>query len=70
MAKAAKPVSSKAKTRQPVSKKSKPAKTETGIKYSDKSGDQPELIPVFNEIKKLLLPYGKGKINVRGGTGG
>jgi len=70
MAKAAKPASSKAKTQQPVSKKSKPAKTETGIKYSDKSGDQPELIPVFNEIKKLLLPYGKGKINVRGGTGG
>jgi len=52
MAKATRPASSKAKTQQPVSKKSKPAKTETGIKYSDKSGDQPELIPVFNEIKK------------------
>ena len=45
-------------------------KSETGIKYADKSGDQPELIPVFNEIKKMLLPYGKGSIKVRGGSGG
>ena len=45
-------------------------KSETGIKYSDKSGDQPELIPIFDEIKKLMLPYAKGNIKVRGGTGG
>ena len=70
MAKAVKPATPKASTQKPVSKKSRPVKTETGIKYSDKSGDQPELVPVFNEIKKLLLPYGKDKITVRGGTGG
>ncbi len=45
-------------------------KAKTGIKYSDKSGDQPELIPIFDEIKKLMLPYAKGNIKVRGGTGG
>lgn len=47
-----------------------PAKSETGLKYADKSGDQPELVPIFEAIKKLLLPYGKGTIKVRGGTGG
>jgi len=45
-------------------------KSETGIKYSDKCIDQPELVPIFNAIKKLLLPYEKGSIRVRGGTGG
>jgi len=71
MAKASKTAApKKVSTQKTVPQKSKPAKSETGIKYSDKSGDQPELIPVFNEIKKLLLPYGKGKITVRGGTGG
>ena len=50
----------------------KPAagKSETGIKYSDKSTDQPELVPIFNAIKKMLLPYEKGSIKVRGGSGG
>jgi hypothetical protein len=51
-------------------KKSGSEKSETGIKYSDKSGGQPELIPIFDGIKKLMLPYAKGNIKVRGGTGG
>lgn len=53
-----------------VSPKSAGAKAETGIKYSDKSAGQPELVPIFNTIKQLLLPYEKGSIKVRGGEGG
>ena len=56
--------------KQTVTKKAAASKSGTGIKYADKSGDQPQLIPVFNAIKKLLLPYGKGSIKVRGGTAG
>ncbi len=53
-----------------VSKKTTNAKSETGIKYDDKSAGQPELIPIFNELKKLMLPYAKGSIKQRGGEGG
>jgi len=42
----------------------------TGIKYSDKSAGQPALLPIFEAIKKRLLPYGKGSITIRGGDGG
>lgn len=42
----------------------------TGIKYADKSAGQPELIPIFEELKALVLPYVKGTIELRGGTGG
>lgn len=45
-------------------------KNETGIKYADKSFGQPELNPIFEEIKKLLLPYVKGSITLHGGSGG
>lgn len=59
-----------------AAKKSAPKKAttkdgaETGFKYSDKSAGQPELIVIFDELKKLLLPYEKGNMRVRGGTGG
>ncbi|HTL10484.1 MAG TPA: hypothetical protein VL307_19550 [Chitinophagaceae bacterium] len=43
---------------------------ETGIKYSDKSAGQPTLLPVFEALKKLLLPYAKGSLQLRGGEGG
>ncbi|TGL60715.1 DUF1801 domain-containing protein [Leptospira sarikeiensis] len=53
----------------PAKKKtSKPAKK--GIKYQDKSPGQPELVPIFNSLKKLMKPYKKGSIKERGGTGG
>lgn len=51
-------------------KKAAASTAETGIKYADKSAGQPELVPIFNAIKKLLLPYSKGSIKVRGGDGG
>ncbi|HEY6975114.1 MAG TPA: hypothetical protein VH396_02425 [Chitinophagaceae bacterium] len=46
-------------------KKSVEGKSETGIKYSDKSIDQPELVPVYEELKELLLPYQKGRLKAR-----
>jgi hypothetical protein len=70
MAKAVKPAAKKAVPAKKASKTSKAGKSETGIKYTDKSPGQPQLMPIFNGIKKLLLPYGKGSIKVRGGSGG
>lgn len=46
------------------------AEKPTGIKYADKSAGQPELPPIFEELKALLLPYVKGSIVMRGGSGG
>jgi hypothetical protein len=75
MVKSAKPLLKKTVPKKASAEKAAPAKgkavkSETGIKYSDKSAGQPELVPVFEAIKKLLLPYGKDGIRVRGGTGG
>ena len=56
-------------SKSPLKKKNRSEK-ETGIKYKDKSKGQPELIPIFEEIKKLLMPYEKGSIKLRGGSGG
>jgi hypothetical protein len=46
------------------SKKLSQQKTEIGIKYTDKSPGQPELTPIFEAIKKLLLPYEKGTMKL------
>ena len=82
MAQAAKPAkkasSKKALTKKaPVKKAAKAAvrkkdneKGAIGIKYSDKSAGQPHLVPIFEEIKKLLRAYAKGNLVVRGGDGG
>ena len=40
------------------------------IKYSDKSPGQPQLIPIFEEIKKMLTPYEKGTMKLLGGSDG
>lgn len=42
----------------------------TGMRYQDKSAGQEHLLPIFEEIKTMLLPYAKGSIEARGGTGG
>jgi len=76
MAKKAGPA--KKKSTKPVAKKAAARKTgaaskgksETGIKYSDKSAGQPELVPIFEQLKQLLIPYEKGSIVKRGGAGG
>jgi len=46
------------------------SKSELGINYSDKSPGQPQLIPIFQELKKLLTPYHKGTMKLLGGTDG
>jgi hypothetical protein len=53
----------------PATKKSS-SKKKTTIKYEDKSAGQPELVLIFEEIKKLLLPYVKGAIKLHGGDEG
>jgi hypothetical protein len=58
-----------------TSKKAAPQKIEAKkkeikIKYSDKSAGQPDLIPIFDEITKMLIPYAKGTMELSGGTGG
>jgi len=40
------------------------------IKYSDKSPGQPQLVPIFDEIKKMLAPYEKGTLKLFGGSHG
>jgi hypothetical protein len=58
-----------------TSRASKPKASATtdrslGIKYSDKSAGQPALTLVFDEIKKLMLPYAKDSLVLKGGTDG
>jgi hypothetical protein len=40
------------------------------IKYADKSAGQPGLVLIFEELKKLFLPYVKGAIKLHGGDKG
>ncbi|MGJ4746093.1 DUF1801 domain-containing protein [Leptospira sp. SA-E8] len=56
----------------PAKKKTKKTNSspKQGIKYEDKSAGQPELVPIFDEIKKLIKPYKKGSLKEREGTGG
>ena len=53
-----------------VSEKPTPSKDAIKIKYSDKSPGQPQLIPIFEEIKKMLAPYEKGTMKLFGGSEG
>jgi hypothetical protein len=46
------------------------SKKEIKIKYEDKSAGQPQLVIIFEEIKKLLLPYVKGTMKLHGGDKG
>ena len=45
-------------------------KKEIKIKYSDKSAGQPELVPIFENIRQMLLTYQKGSLELVGGYGG
>ena len=64
------PVTSKKSTAKTASKKPRSNEKEIKIKYSDKSPGQPELVPIFNEIKKILAPYEKGTMKLFGGSEG
>src|ERR1700730_16605205 len=65
MVKPAKPAATKA-----LSEKKTTTKKRDAIKYADKSAGQPELVLIFEAIKKLLMPYEKGTIKLYGGKGG
>ena len=52
-----------------ASKKLSQQKSKAAIKYSDKSPGQPELTPIFEAIKKLFLPYEKGKMKLISSAG-
>ncbi len=58
------------KAAKPVAKKPAGKKKEITLKYSDKSAGQPELVPIFEEIKNMLLPYENGTLKIHGGTDG
>lgn len=49
-----------------AAKSKKPAGKDRPIKYSDKSAGQPEMILIFEELKKLIKPYAKGTMVERG----
>ncbi|HLK29087.1 MAG TPA: hypothetical protein VKT28_10960 [Puia sp.] len=53
-----------------TSAKKSSSKTKADIKYEDKSAGQPAIVLIFEEIKKLLLPYAKGSIKLHGGDNG
>jgi hypothetical protein len=61
---------SKKSSSKKVSKRSGHPKDEIKIKYSDKSPGQPQLVPIFEEIKKILAPYEKGTMKFFGGSDG
>ena len=48
----------------------KVAKELMEIKYEDKSPGQPQLVPIFEAIKKLLAPYEKGHLHLLDEKGG
>jgi hypothetical protein len=74
LAKAGMPATAKTSAKKTASKTSmeRPAsdKNEIKIKYADKSPGQPQLTPIFEEIKNLLTPYGTGTMKLIGGTEG
>jgi len=41
-----------------------------GIKYADKSAGQPELVPIFNTIARLLKAHAGGELKIKGGEDG
>src|SRR6476659_5472752 len=68
------PATSKTATKKSsVNKQSKrlsQSKNESGIKYSDKSPGQPQLVPIFQEIKNMLAAFKKGTMKLSGGFDG
>ena len=60
-AKAKKAAPKKTAPKKAAVKTAKPAKKEPSIniKYTDKSAGQPELVVIFDNIKKMLKPYDK-----------
>jgi hypothetical protein len=74
MAKAVKKAATKkpavAKTKSSTTSKSARSKSSAAkdnpIKYTDKSPGQPQLLPIFEQLKKLVGAYAKGHLKVSG----
>jgi len=68
------PVSSKEtsgkSTAKRTGRRSTNAKEGPKIKYTDKSAGQPNLVTIFDEIKRRMLLFERGNVKVFGGAGG
>ena len=53
-----------------IPKNSSESNGEIRINYSDKSLGQPQLLPIFEEIKNMLAAYEKGTLKLLGGSEG
>ena len=53
-----------------MAKSTKTKKAGVGIKYADKSPGQPELVPIFETIARLLKVHEGGGLQIKGGEGG
>ncbi len=51
-----------------ASEKTNPKKDKP-IKYADKSAGQPELVTLFNELKKIIAPFVKGNMQSKSDKG-
>jgi hypothetical protein len=65
----AKKAASKSKSTKPAVKKARPAGKDKPIKYEDKSPGQPQLTPIFEELKKLISAHVKPPLVERSGKG-
>lgn len=69
----AKPIKATAKKTAPKKeavKKAAARKETRTIKYTDKSPGQPQLTPIYNELKVILLSYVKGNLQVEADKAG
>lgn len=64
------PSTSKAAKKSSPKRSSKKSAERNEVKYNDKSAGQPLLIPIFEEIKKMLISYEKGMMKIFGGDDG
>lgn len=58
------------KKKKPPVKKLASSGKDPQIKYADKSQGQPQLVPIFEEISKLLAAQQRGTLKLYGGTDG
>ncbi len=68
--KAVKKTAPKTPAKKAAVKRSIEADKDNRIKYADKSGGQPNLVPIFETIKAMFVPYIKGDMKLHGGVPG
>lgn len=71
MAKAAKKAAvKKAAPKKTTTSAVKKSQSKSTIKYADKSEGQPDLVPIFETLVKMMEPYAKGSLQKTGGKDG